>query len=998
MRMYIPFIAFILTFNLFTYSTTKVTHFNFKEEHNSLNLNIIGTEKINYRIREYTSPPHIVIKITDAEYNLPYDKLPINKGPVLDVKIKKMKEVEGDNEVNNIYVTVNLIRSPEWDFQLSKDGKIFTLQIKSPEITIEKKPTKGKQAKKEKEEGPFKKLPSPTIRTEEREEETEKLYECNPIINQNFIDATPSEVVAGLAKQSGCNIIIDSKIIEEFTPATQEKGTTTGMKGLTINLQNITLKEALDIITISQGWEWVYRSGSYIILSKETAEKGLSPVSLSAPSRTTEKIDSKLFKANYLNVCDRQTYLFISNMLYGLFSSSYCDPNSNTLTIVGFPDKLAEAIKKLKEIDTPQYAERESSYQKDKAYRTIEEEFITKVIDLKYIRAEDLSSKLKDCLNNPYFGNLTLYGLDSSAGKDIERSSDNTLTYDKTTNSLIFVGRKKIYARLIEVIQQLDVPSKANIIEIIPLRYARATDLKQSGIIESALERSGEGEGAGGKGGGGITRLPIQYNESTNTIIFIGTRDDYERVLQIIKSLDIEDVEVISEIVPLQYVRVEDLKASKLLEESLKTPEFGSGDIEKAKTIFNYDSNTNSVIITAQKQYTKKIKDFLKKLDVEINDVETKTFKLKHIGAERANQLVLQMLPFGEEIDSVPSDGSFWPGVTLEENTTTFDSTYSKSSKTKYEPQPTSFYDSTTFRTYAETTQNMLIVRATKRIMKIVEELIGKIDIPYPLIKIDVQVVELRKSDQKNIGLGYYYQKGRIGGNINYTKQPTYTGNNQYQPVPDKDAWIITGGDPTNPQYTLRDPYDLLTTSGFFLYDTAEHFVKQFSTSLHALITENVGKILANPSVITRENVPASFDFTDKIPFITYTYDQYGKLVPTVKYAENGIKLTLLTHFTEDGNIVIKLNPLSADSLKDFTDAGIPITGTRRIDTETSLRDGEPLIIGGLLQSIDIEKIEKVPFLSSLPLFGNLFKKKQNTKEEFEIIVIITPTIIKQQS
>ncbi|MFH1537958.1 MAG: secretin N-terminal domain-containing protein [bacterium] len=978
----------------------KLEKINVQPTAEGVQVKLTASDRLKYKVQDFESPPRIIIQLSETEKGVPYEKFPVDQGLVTDMKVTQVMK----KGAPATFVNVHLSKMARYDFDLSPDGRDFTLKIFGPaEGKAESLPPSLVDT------APYQKdwtIPSirtpsagakgaagePTELPEYPSEEDLSPFVEGPI---KVVDADASQVVQILTEAFDASIVLDKQILTD-EESMKASGTPTG---ITLTLSNITLQDALDVVSSANGWKWSRVGDTYLILHETTDEYGYDMTSAPRFKDPAQQMDVMVFKPKYMDACRFSTYA--STIIPLPTKYFHCDPSKNIAILRGTPKDLERAIKLFKELDTEEMRSRPSAAEFTKRYEEVQS-FVSKVIRLKYIRAEDLYNKLNPLIGvegSPYLGNLRLVesfgkGIMGQDGIPDENFLDNTLAFDSTTNTLIFVGREYVFTRLIDIIEKLDVPYSATIFRMVPLKYLHVDDLKSDlsteGETSSFFTSLDEMFGRGSK---------VFTSPETNSITFVGTEDDYERLLQFINTVDIESREFISETIPLENLRVEDLAATqnKILGPILSTKEYGMG---KAK--FSYIPSNNTVVVGAQRQYMTKIIKLLKNIDVEPQDIVTKEFHLKYIKADRVLQVLKNIVAKNADMGHLQTtdDGSFFVtvgGENLPEKYQTYQS---------IPMQEGTFGDANKLALHAENTRNSIIVSGPKNDVRKIEQLIGIMDKPYPQIKIDVQLIELRNARDKNIGMGYVYQNKHFTGNFNFDSYPHPT--DEKSAVTNHMGPVVTDysteqdGSP-KPEYGIADfGHQITGNSGFFLYDTLEYFVKQFAPTLKALITEEVGSFIAEPSVVLGENMTAEFAFVDKIPYITGDVDPTtGRQLTVVQYEEIGFLMTIKCHFTPDGFIVLNMDPIVYKTLKGFKSFEafggkneVPITGERKVDTEVKLQNGQPFIIGGFIHSIDSKYIEKVPILADLPLFGKLFKRKTTKNEDNEIVIVVTPTII----
>ncbi len=159
---------------------------------------------------------------------------------------------------------------------------------------------------------------------------------------------------------------------------------------------------------------------------------------------------------------------------------------------------------------------------------------------------------------------------------------------------------------------------------------------------------------------------------------------------------------------------------------------------------------------------------------------------------------------------------------------------------------------------------------------------------------------------------------------------------------------------------------------------------------IEALEAKGVVRTLANPNLTTLSGEPASFNAGGEVPIRVIGTD--GEV--TVTYKQFGVNLLFTPVVLDDGKIHMKLAPEVSD-LTGFTTAGDPIFTNRKLDTVVELRDGQSFAVGGLLSSKTTKLQEQVPWLGQVPVIGTLFRNSSHQKEETELVVIVTPHVVR---
>jgi pilus assembly protein CpaC len=169
--------------------------------------------------------------------------------------------------------------------------------------------------------------------------------------------------------------------------------------------------------------------------------------------------------------------------------------------------------------------------------------------------------------------------------------------------------------------------------------------------------------------------------------------------------------------------------------------------------------------------------------------------------------------------------------------------------------------------------------------------------------------------------------------------------------------------------------------------------------TLQALETKGLVESLAEPNVLAEDGKQASFIAGGEYPYpVVQGVTGGGAGAVTIQFKEYGIRLDFIPTITPRDTIRLQLAP-EVSSL-DFTNAvtvsgfTVPAIDIRRVKTEVELKNGQSFVVGGLLDNTESETFEKIPFIGDIPILGKFFQSIQRTKNNTELIVIVTPEIV----
>ena len=176
------------------------------------------------------------------------------------------------------------------------------------------------------------------------------------------------------------------------------------------------------------------------------------------------------------------------------------------------------------------------------------------------------------------------------------------------------------------------------------------------------------------------------------------------------------------------------------------------------------------------------------------------------------------------------------------------------------------------------------------------------------------------------------------------------------------------------------------------------------NATIHALATVNKTEVLSRPSVLTRNNQQATILVGQTIPVITSSTPNTltGEPTNTIEQQDIGIILKVTPFITKEGNVEMILDPeissLSSQSIPIGNGITFPIIDKIQADTVVVTPNDQTVVIGGLMQTQNTEVENKVPLLGDIPILGYAFKYKTANKAKTELIMFLTPHIIRQPS
>lgn len=161
-----------------------------------------------------------------------------------------------------------------------------------------------------------------------------------------------------------------------------------------------------------------------------------------------------------------------------------------------------------------------------------------------------------------------------------------------------------------------------------------------------------------------------------------------------------------------------------------------------------------------------------------------------------------------------------------------------------------------------------------------------------------------------------------------------------------------------------------------------------YAAKIDALISDGKANILARPNITTIQGKEAVINIGSEVPVPTVSTTN-STTTTSIKYREAGIILKCTPRVNEDGIITVKVHtevssPMYVEDMKAYR------FQKRSADTIVRLKDGQTMVIGGLIGSDEAKQISKIPFLGDIPILGNLFKHIQKSKSDTEVMIFLT--------
>lgn len=249
---------------------------------------------------------------------------------------------------------------------------------------------------------------------------------------------------------------------------------------------------------------------------------------------------------------------------------------------------------------------------------------------------------------------------------------------------------------------------------------------------------------------------------------------------------------------------------------------------------------------------------------------------------------------------------------------------------------------------------NNIVVQGTEKQLEKVKNLLEELDRSLPQIMVETKVMEVSEQDLKSMGARWNLQNNKVTATFNKEGAPSIN---------------------TTITFTSLGGY-----------------TEQYISTLELLESNGKAKTLANPKMIAQDGKTATIVIGERVPILTTTMQQ-GTVTTSAEYIPVGIILGINPKINQ-GNYITTFVLTEVSSYYLTGNISYPFITSKQAQSEIRVKDGEGIVIGGLLSSKEIENFTKVPLLGDIPIFGDLFKKKEKNYEKKEIIIILVPHII----
>ncbi|MEK7398974.1 MAG: secretin N-terminal domain-containing protein, partial [Candidatus Poribacteria bacterium] len=463
--------------------------------------------------------------------------------------------------------------------------------------------------------------------------------------------------------------------------------------------------------------------------------------------------------------------------------------------------------------------------------------------------------------------------------------------------------------------------------------------------------------------------IEVIADQRTNSIMIMGPERSFQKVDEIVKILDVQTSEK-QLIAPTYTTKIFALKygiatsLQKAISELCPPP----GKV-------TVDERTNSLIITEQQMALDKLSEIITQLDVQTEKEKqalnqpaaaplvllTQVFNLNYIEATAAKDAVQVVLSTSGKVQTFIKRRD----IVVVEARESGGGGSGSGGGSGGGGQGSGGGSGGMKEFYKEKWSDTLVVTDTPEVMEKVTALIAELDKKSIQLRIEAKMVEVNLSNEVDLGISWGAKHKSSGSTVDGDFPPG--------------VGTIAGKSVSVKIGTL-----------------STEFFENIKINLDALESSGKVKLLSNPSIIAIDNELAQMIVADKIPILT-TYESQFSSTTKVEFINIGVMLNVVPHVTEDGEIIMDAMPI-VDSIKQWTVGNNPqpIISSRVANCRVRIKDGETLAIGGLIKDEEFNSSEGIPILGRLPLIGRFFSNSNKQKVKTDLVIFITPKIIKE--
>ena len=467
-------------------------------------------------------------------------------------------------------------------------------------------------------------------------------------------------------------------------------------------------------------------------------------------------------------------------------------------------------------------------------------------------------------------------------------------------------------------------------------------------------------------------RAVVQVDNARNLIVIAGSRAELQNYLRTIEIFDVDWLSGMSVgVFPLQSA-----EASKVVGELEKV--FGEGGKTPLAGMFRFmplEGQNAVMVITPQAKYLTQIESWIERMDAGGEGTRLYVYEVKYVKAVDIAEQLGNV--YGNTTTTKTSAPSLMPGLEPVEVRTTDMPPADRPLSTRSTPTPAGTTDQTLSISGGDVgisaveESNSLLVRASAGQWESIRRAIERLDSMPLQVHIEAQVVEVKLTGELRYGVSWFF-----GNSIDAATRTTTNALND---------WSNSGTSirpaPNGASFTFLGP------------------------SAQAIITtlDSVSdlRILSAPSVLVRNNVEADFSSGQQIPVASTILNNAGNTntdntFSQVQFRQTGVSLKVKPRISSNGMVFMEITQdVSSPSATGPVIGGNVSVDNNKLHTEVAVQTGETIMLAGLIKTEQGKGSSGIPYLSRIPVIGGLFGTQNQTNNRQEVVVLITPTVVR---
>jgi type IV pilus assembly protein PilQ len=274
--------------------------------------------------------------------------------------------------------------------------------------------------------------------------------------------------------------------------------------------------------------------------------------------------------------------------------------------------------------------------------------------------------------------------------------------------------------------------------------------------------------------------------------------------------------------------------------------------------------------------------------------------------------------------------------------------------------------------------RDALLVQDYPEVLREVDAIITDLDVPPMQVVIEAMILQVTLNDRMALGVNFALLN-------NSRSNLLVSGNGQQLNNSSGFPGAAAGADDIVPAMGSFIAPALGLKYGFLRGD--------LSGFVEALETVGDTNLIASPQIRVLNKQKANLIIGDRLGYSTFT-NNGTESIQNISFLDVGTKLVIRPFISRDGLVRLEVHPEQSSGFIDNN--GIPQSRTTEVTTNVMVRDGSTVVLGGLIETDTMETYDRVPLLGSLPWIGNVFRRKEESTRRRELIVLITPRIVRE--